>query len=314
MVAHLASRLSLTEYQNALSSWLYPIKLDLSDSDKKFRANSEIRRVGDLSMFKLTASEGFECQTKTMNRHQKNGQYLLQYQEGGKTSYQHRGRTAHCDSGRLVLLDSRNNIKGIQFGAAAGLIIKLPIDMVNAVAPGLKEKCAMPISTERGSARVLARMIVDIWCCSPSFSVNDHRMLPASLLPLVDAAFVADNQCPPPPQSLNSPDLQMLRQKIMERYADPELTVDKLAKLMNTSRSKLYGITRAAGTTIERLIVEVRLAEAEARLIDPEYAEVSVTDIAFSKGFQNLSHFSRRFKERYGFSPASYRVNRQEQQ
>jgi AraC-like DNA-binding protein len=45
-------------------------------------------------------------------------------------------------------------------------------------------------------------------------------------------------------------------------------------------------------------------------LADPRQAGRSVTDIAFTVGFKDSSHFSRAFKDRYGVGPRGYRGNR----
>lgn len=51
---------------------------------------------------------------------------------------------------------------------------------------------------------------------------------------------------------------------------------------------------------------ERRLAKAKELLSNTEF---SVTDVGYTSGFENVTHFSRVFKERYGASPSSYRRN-----
>jgi AraC family transcriptional regulator, exoenzyme S synthesis regulatory protein ExsA len=51
-------------------------------------------------------------------------------------------------------------------------------------------------------------------------------------------------------------------------------------------------------------IRERRLAKAKELLTK---TEMTVTDICFESGFENVSHFSRLFKEHYGYSPSTYR-------
>ncbi|MNR67817.1 DNA-binding transcriptional activator FeaR [compost metagenome] len=44
-----------------------------------------------------------------------------------------------------------------------------------------------------------------------------------------------------------------------------------------------------------------------ADLCNPRYSALSVSEIAYRAGFNNASHFSRSFKQRYGAAPSSYR-------
>ena len=53
-----------------------------------------------------------------------------------------------------------------------------------------------------------------------------------------------------------------------------------------------------------QLIREKRLAKAKDLL---ETTAMSISDICYAVGFENVSHFSRIFKDLYGISPSSYR-------
>lgn len=69
----------------------------------------------------------------------------------------------------------------------------------------------------------------------------------------------------------------------------------------------MHALFAGSGTSCRAWIIEQRLARAAAALRAPEWAGSSVSEIAFRLGFAELSHFSRRFKARYGASPRAYR-------
>ena len=56
-------------------------------------------------------------------------------------------------------------------------------------------------------------------------------------------------------------------------------------------------------TSLERFIVLRRLQHCRQALEDPSHLDRTVGDIAYSCGFADLSHFSRRYKARFGCSP-----------
>jgi AraC-like DNA-binding protein len=56
-------------------------------------------------------------------------------------------------------------------------------------------------------------------------------------------------------------------------------------------------------------ILQQRLQACRRALAEPSAAQRTVTDIAMSKGFNNLAHFSRVFKARDGTSPSEYRAS-----
>jgi AraC-like DNA-binding protein len=53
-----------------------------------------------------------------------------------------------------------------------------------------------------------------------------------------------------------------------------------------------------------------RLEHSKRDLVDPAYAGRHVSDIAFAWGFNDLAHFSRVFKQRFGASPRGWRERR----
>lgn len=61
---------------------------------------------------------------------------------------------------------------------------------------------------------------------------------------------------------------------------------------------------RSFGIGFSRYICDLRLSIAAQRL---RSTDDSVTDICYSCGYRNLSHFLRSFRDRYGVSPGRYR-------
>jgi AraC-like DNA-binding protein len=61
------------------------------------------------------------------------------------------------------------------------------------------------------------------------------------------------------------------------------------------------------GTSLERFIVSRRLQHCHKALVDPAQARRTAGDIAYSYGFSDLSHFTRRFKAQFGFLPSECR-------
>jgi AraC-like DNA-binding protein len=90
------------------------------------------------------------------------------------------------------------------------------------------------------------------------------------------------------------------------RIRDPELSVEGIATAMRCSSRYLQKVF-GGSETLGRYIWRTRLERCRSALEDPANAGVSVTEIAFSLGFSNASHFSRAFKERFGLTPRDCR-------
>jgi transcriptional regulator GlxA family with amidase domain len=58
---------------------------------------------------------------------------------------------------------------------------------------------------------------------------------------------------------------------------------------------------------LSRMIWQQRLTACRRELADASMAHRSVSDIAFSWGFNEAAHFSRSFREQFGLSPREWR-------
>jgi AraC-like DNA-binding protein len=62
-----------------------------------------------------------------------------------------------------------------------------------------------------------------------------------------------------------------------------------------------------AGTAFGRMLLDLRMAQAQRLLRDPRHAHLPVGEIAGCCGFSDLSHFARRFRSAFAASPKAYR-------
>lgn len=298
---------SFAQYRASLSASLYPIRLELAGSEAAFRASFAERSVGALKFYQVHANSGFECRGTSIAT-ANDGHYLLQLQETGGTAYTHRGQNAVCKTDSLILMDPRRTIVGAQYGPADALIVKIPDRMLCNIAPRASAYCSIPVDSSVGSANILAKMIRDFWIWNDSLTEYDHQVLPESMLRLINAVFnnTSDKEIA---QQQKGQQFERLQLIIAGNLYESHLSVDFLCHRLDVSRTSLYTLTRAFGTSVERLIFDARLTAVAARLLDPVFNHLSVTEIAFSIGFQELSHFSRRFKQRFGQSPSAFRLS-----
>jgi AraC-like DNA-binding protein len=91
---------------------------------------------------------------------------------------------------------------------------------------------------------------------------------------------------------------------------NPELTVAQVAQAMGISSRLLHRLFERRGLQYGSYLLQRRLAHAHGELGNPALAHLSVADIAFRAGFNNASHFSRSFRQRYGQAPSVMRQAR----
>ena len=98
--------------------------------------------------------------------------------------------------------------------------------------------------------------------------------------------------------------MERVMKYINGHLADPDLNVEKLTEEVGISRAQLHRkLKEIAGVSAGEFIRNLRLEQA-ARLI--EEGQINITQVAYSVGFNNQTHFSTVFKKHYGMSPSEY--------
>lgn len=79
---------------------------------------------------------------------------------------------------------------------------------------------------------------------------------------------------------------------------------ESIASRLSMSVSKLNRIFRELyGTSLHAYVQEMRLEQAAEMLLK---MDISVTEVALNSGYNNMSYFSKAFKERFGMTPKKF--------
>lgn len=96
-----------------------------------------------------------------------------------------------------------------------------------------------------------------------------------------------------------------IRNYIKDNLHDPELSLETVARALNTTKRSLHRAFEAETESISDYIWRLRLERCQ-QILDQTNEDRSLTDLAFAHGFKDLAHFSRRFKQFAGLSPRNY--------
>ncbi|WP_274424602.1 helix-turn-helix domain-containing protein [Chelativorans sp. YIM 93263] len=97
---------------------------------------------------------------------------------------------------------------------------------------------------------------------------------------------------------------------IETHLADPRLTAGRAAKDLGISPRWLHALLEDMAAGFCELVACRRLKRSRMLLEDPASDNLSIAEIAFLSGFNDLSTFYRRFGERYGITPGAARRTR----
>ena len=101
--------------------------------------------------------------------------------------------------------------------------------------------------------------------------------------------------------------LERIKQYIEINIRHPQLTPAQVARHHHISERYQRMLFASTGTTLSKYILNKRLELCREALENSALSDYNITQIAFSYGFNDAAHFSRKFRERYGVSPKEYR-------
>ena len=101
--------------------------------------------------------------------------------------------------------------------------------------------------------------------------------------------------------------LKAIKDDILERIAQPGLTLADVARSQQISESYIRQLLAENRTTFTDFVLGSRLTRAHRMLVDPRYTDHSISAVAYEAGFGDLSYFNRTFRRRYGATPSEVR-------
>ena len=108
-------------------------------------------------------------------------------------------------------------------------------------------------------------------------------------------------------------DLDRMLAFLRRHLGDAGLSPQMLADHMRLSVRTVHKRFEQAGMTFRHWLLEQRLDACRRALADPRCATMTVAQIAFGLGFNDLSHFTKSFRARFGTPPGRFRIDRRGQ-
>ncbi len=96
--------------------------------------------------------------------------------------------------------------------------------------------------------------------------------------------------------------------EVQKRFQDPQLSIGKLAKQLNTPSHQVSKAVNAYfQKTFPELLNAYRIKAASEMLENPAFQHLSIEAVAYECGFQSISAFYASFKKSNQMTPAQYR-------
>lgn len=187
------------------------------------------------------------------------------------------------------------------------VILNIPRDTLHRLLPGTERFTATRVACDSAMGSVLQSFL-------GSMASEIHRLDPRQMGNLTEhavgliATTLADSRGDAAALSRHrGATLSRVKAFVEHHLDDPQLDAARIAAALRLSPRYLNKLFEAEQTSLMRYVWRRRLERCRAELLDTSHAGTRVGDIALRWGFNDLSHFSRAFRDRFGHSPRELR-------
>jgi AraC-like DNA-binding protein len=253
-----------------------------------FRANLYSRSIAGVSVARVDATPSGVVRTADLIRSHHDDAHIVMLQLSGTARVQQGGQPRMMNPGELDVVQADRPYVLDFPRLFSQYVIKLP-------------RSAQPVGntispTAARFVRSLTRDLLDP-------DLEPDEICDEVTVRALQELLCGRSQQPAP--SRRTPDLYSMAVAIIqEKMFEPLLGRDRVAEELGVSVRTLARAFAMRGTTFDRSRWNCRLEAAYEALLSSR-SKASVTEVALRHGFSDSSHFTRRFKMRFGTTPGS---------
>lgn len=275
--------------------------------DTTFEGHMSASRAGDVMLTRLEANRHRVIKSERQARASERPYLKIVAPWRGSAGVAQAGREAWVRPGGWSIYDTTNHYAVANPERVEHLIVMLPREQLAERGLSLEPLMARQIGGVSGIGRVALETMRTTYQELPGMSEAAARGAGEAIVELVRLSLLelagrADGRT----------QLEAFRDRIRvhigRHLRNPGLSLDHIASAMNCSKRHLHKSFSAEDDTLAQYIQRQRVEACMRDLADPRRADRTITEIAFSWGFNNTAHFSRVFREHTGVTPSAFRA------
>ncbi len=273
---------------------------------RKFNGEICVATLGTFDVAAFRCDEAKVVRTPRCLKGATDDDILLCQQVAGHTTVHQDGRDVITTPGDVYLIDPRRPF-ALGVGVTRSLVFKVPRWELQARLGEVASHTAMPVPRGKPVSILASEFLTMAAERADAIDPSMGAKVARQALDLVALAFEARTGNAALLSSTRTTTLLRLKSIIEARLSDPELKPAGVAAIAGISVRYANALLAHEGTSLERFIVQRRLLRCRQALEDPAQLGRTVGDIAYSYGFSDLSHFTRRYRAQFGRSPGESR-------
>jgi len=277
-----------------------------NDATEEFYCRFVTRRFGSLEMTSSFSTARVLGRRREHLNLEIPDEFVLVIVKSGLVRRRQFGRSVETPAGYMSLIHSRSAYESEQVMPTGALYMKIPGCQLRAAVGVPEDFCAVALDARKGLNAAFCGFVTSVWKERDVLTEDDKYLLSKKSLEMLSMVLTKHECHRLPTTSHSNIHFNKALRFIESHLNDPTLSVSRVAKELAISRNHLYTVFRDK-VPPGHMILSMRLEQCRHAFVDKRRAHLRIVDIAFDMGFNDVAHFSRAFKAKFGVSPRAYR-------
>jgi AraC family transcriptional activator of tynA and feaB len=276
---------------------------------RRFEAEIQSGLLADLPVVLFETSGLSFSHERRHIAHTRSDELFICHLGSGELRLEQESREVQMEPGDIILVDPLLQYAGLFAGGSRMLLIKLPRRPLEARIGSARDMAARlikPTTADRYIASALLGILPD---CVGSLSPPAEELVKGQVLELtaLSIASVGNESVTTKTTRSRAVARAKLRAVIETHLTDPDLKPRTVAAAVGISLRYANSLFAEENTSVMKYIQCRRLARCRRILEDPSQSNRTITEIAYSWGFTDMTHFARKFRTAFGLLPSEVR-------
>jgi AraC-like DNA-binding protein len=283
------------------------LHVSTESAPEQFSARMTGRSFGKLRFASFDCAGHELIRTRQQVAHMPEDYYVITLHLGGRSQFSQGDEAIALEPNEIAVVDGMRPFRIAFMEPVRRASAVIPHAMIDRRAPWLRSGPRRKIAANSPFADLIRRHLVQL-AGGLALTEAEATLLTDNLCNLLALATAGEMG----PGRLH-PELMMeaVLAYCRQELNDPQLTPAHVAAHFGISVRTLHSRFQRRGQSFGRWLLENRLEACGKALRNPYFRNDSISEIAYRWGFNDLSHFNRAFRSRFGAPPRQWRSVRQ---
>ena len=281
---------------------------EFTPGDKdKFDAELKVGRFGPVKLARLSLDR---CSVERKQSHIAHNQprlYNFLLQAEGASTFYHYGKESQLSAGDFVLCDTGLPHYFKTNEVSVTVMVRVPGEVLRTYLPTPEQFCGQHLGRATGVTGTVAAMVRELSGGNSALGPVYEDRVARYLLEMISMSYMMGIDTVQDASAIAWQRRKDVIEYIEGNLRDPDLSPASISSGLRVSPRYLRTIFASGGEKMGAYILRRRLEECARQMGNQAWSAHTLTEIAFSWGFNSAAHFTRTFNEKYGMAPREYR-------